>query len=71
MSRQRQDYHKHVVEATSLPLRDGGFTVHVDLERHTGSYSDVTYFESGERFTTDEGALAAGINLGKRKVDGV
>ena len=69
MSRQRHDYHKHVVKATSLPLRDGGFTVHVDLERHAGSHSDVTHFESGQRFTTDEEASAAGINLGKHKVD--
>ena len=30
---------------------------------------DVTQFESGQRFATDEEALAAGIGLGKRKVD--
>lgn len=69
MSRQRQDYHKHVIEATSLPLRDGGFTVHVDLERHTYSHSDTTHCESGQRFKTDEEALAAGISLGKHKID--
>jgi hypothetical protein len=69
MSRQRQDYHKHVIQVTSLPLRDGGFTVHVDLECHTYSYSDTTHCESGQRFRTDEEALAAGLGLGKQKID--
>jgi|HubBroStandDraft_1064217.scaffolds.fasta_scaffold38119_4 hypothetical protein len=69
MSRRRQDYYRHVIEATSLPLRDGGFTVHVDLERHSYAHSDTTHCESGQRFTTDEEALAAGINLAERKID--
>jgi hypothetical protein len=69
MSRKRQDYKKHVVEVTSLPLRNGGFTFHIDFERPANSYVDVTHFESRERFTTDEEALAAGIKLGQHKVD--
>jgi hypothetical protein len=37
MSRKRLSYSEHVVEATSLPLRDGGFTVHFFIEDHTTS----------------------------------
>jgi hypothetical protein len=69
MSKKGLNYNKHVVEVISLPLRDGGFTVHVNLERHTPSHSDVTHFETGQRFATDEEALATGLELGKRKVD--
>ncbi|MHB8218164.1 MAG: hypothetical protein ACYDDS_18985 [Candidatus Sulfotelmatobacter sp.] len=70
MSRKRLSYNKHVVEATSLSLRDGGFTVHFFIEDHTSkAHVDVTEFQSGQRFATDEEALTAGIELGKRKVD--
>jgi hypothetical protein len=69
MSRKRQEYKQHVIEATSLPLRDEGFTVHLDIERHTGRDLEVTHFESGQRFATDEEAIAAGIRLGEHKVD--
>ncbi len=69
MSRKRQKYNRHVVEATSIPLRDGGFTVHVDLERPT-EHVDVTHFESGQRFATDEEALETGMKLGRQRVDG-
>jgi hypothetical protein len=69
MSRTRRQYQKHVIEATAIPLGDGGFTVHFDIERHAGTHLDVTHFESGQRFTTDEEAIAAGIKLGQRSVD--
>ena len=69
MSRKRQNYKHEVVEATSIPLRDGGFTVNFNLEQSTGSYRDVTYFESGQHFETEEAALEAGIKLGQHKID--
>jgi hypothetical protein len=69
MSRIRQDYKKHIIEVTSTPLRDGGFTVLFEIEQHAGTHVDVTHFESGQRFATDEEALEAGIKLGQNKVD--
>jgi hypothetical protein len=69
MSRVRQDYKGRIVEVTSIPLRDGGFTAHFDLERHAGNHIDVTHFESGQRLNTDEEALATGIRLGQHQID--
>jgi hypothetical protein len=69
VSRIRQGYKRHTIEVTSAPLRDGGFTVHFDIERDGGSHLDVTHFESGQRFKTDEDAVAAGLELGRHKVD--
>ena len=62
MSRIRQDYKREVIEVTSLPLRDGGYTVHFFLERH-GHDILITHFESDQRFDTDEEAIAAGVKL--------
>jgi hypothetical protein len=72
MSRRRQEYKRHVVEVTTLQINDkeGGYTVHFDIEDHTDKKRvDVTHFETGQRFKTDEEALTAGIELGQRKVD--
>ncbi|MGA2337440.1 MAG: hypothetical protein ABSG08_18875 [Terriglobales bacterium] len=68
MSRIRQGYKREIIEVTSLPLRDGGYTVHFFLERH-GHDILVTQFESGQRFDTDEEALAAGVKLGQHQID--
>jgi len=68
MSKIRQNYKDHVIEVSSLPLRDGGYTMHFFLELH-GHEIRVTQFESGQRFETDEEALRAGIELGKQKIE--
>lgn len=68
MSRIRQDYKREVIEVTSLPLRDGGYTVHFFLERH-GHDILITHFESGQRFDTDEEAIAAGVELAQHQID--
>jgi len=41
-----------MIEVTSLPLRDRGFTVHFDIESYASEGMDVTYFETGQRFQT-------------------
>jgi len=69
MSRTRQEYRARTIEVTTSALRDGGFTAHFDLEKHSGTHIDVTHFESGQIFKTDEEALAAGLELAKRKVE--
>jgi len=68
VSRIRQGYKHHVIEVTSLALRDSGYTVHFFLERH-GHDILVTHFESRQRFDTDEEALAAGVKLGQQQID--
>jgi hypothetical protein len=68
VSRIRQDYKREIIEVTSLPLRDGGYTVHFFLERH-GHDILVTHFESGQRFDTDDEALAAGVKLAQHQID--
>jgi hypothetical protein len=68
LSKIRQDYKREVIEVTSLPLRDGGYTVHFFLERH-GHDVIVTHFESGQRFDTDEEALAFGVKLAQHQID--
>lgn len=68
MSKIRQNYKDHVIEVASLPLRDGGYTMHFFLECH-GHDILITQFESGQRFETDEEALRAGIELGKQKIE--
>jgi hypothetical protein len=50
-SKVRQDYKGQVIEVSSLPLRDGGYTIHFFLERHDKDI-EVTHFESGLRFDT-------------------
>ncbi len=72
MGRRRENYKQHVVEATSYQLntKDGGYTVHFDIEKHTNKGRvDVTHFESAQRFKTEEEALTAGVHLGQQKVD--
>lgn len=72
MSRRRQNYKQHVVEVTTYQINDeeGGYTHHFDIEDHTnGKHVDITHFESGQRFKTDEEALEAGMTLGRQKVE--
>jgi len=52
-----------------LPLRDNGFTVHFDIESHTGGAVDITHFETGQRFQSQDEALEAGMKLGQRQID--
>ena len=68
MSKIRQNYKDHVIEVSSLPLRDGGYTMYFFLERH-GHDILTTQFESGQGFETDEQGLQAGIKLGQQKID--
>jgi hypothetical protein len=68
VSRIRQDHKREVIEVTSLPLRDGGYTVQFFLERH-GHDILITHFESGQRFDTDEEAMAAAVKLAQHQID--
>jgi hypothetical protein len=68
VSKLRRGYKDEVNEVVSYPLRDGGYTTHFYLERH-GRDILVTQFQSGQRFDTDEEAVAAGIRMGQHQID--
>jgi hypothetical protein len=71
MSRLQKSYKRFVIKATALPLREpeNTFTVHVNIRKDTGRYSDETPFESGKTFATESEALEAGIEIGTQKID--
>jgi hypothetical protein len=71
MSRLQKSYKRFVIKATALPLREpkDSFTVHVNIRKDTGRYSDETPFESGKIFGTENEALEAGIRLGTQQID--
>jgi hypothetical protein len=69
MSRTRNEYNGHVIHVTSFPLADARFTVHFDIEAHTGGPIEVRHFESCQSFASDAEALEAGLRMGKEKID--
>ena len=60
-----------MIQATAIPLREpkGTFTVHVDIRKDNGHYSDETHFESGAIFSSENAAVEAGLQIGKQKID--
>jgi len=71
MSRLQKAYKTFVIQATAIPLREPkrSFTVHVDIRKDNGHYSDETHFESGVIFSSENAALEAGFQIGKQKID--
>jgi len=71
MSRLQKAYKTFVIQATAIPLREPkrSFTVHVDIRKDNGHYSDQTHFESGAIFSSENAALEAGFQIGKQKID--
>lgn len=71
MSRLQKSYNTFVVQATAIPLREpeGSFTVHVDIRKDNGNYTDETHFESGGIFSSENAALEGGFRIGKEKID--
>jgi len=52
-----------------LPLHDSGFTVHIDIESYTDGAIEITHFETGQRFQSQDEAIDAGMKLGQRQID--
>jgi len=71
MSRLQNSYKNFVIQATAVPLREpkNHFTVHVNIRRDTGAFSEDTIFQSGQVFANENEALEAGIQIGKQKID--
>ncbi len=67
----QKTYKTFAVQATDIPLREpeGSFTVHVDIRKDNGNYSEETHFESGAIFPNESVALEAGFQIGKQKID--
>jgi hypothetical protein len=66
----RESYKGYVVEAFSLPLRDGAFTSHGSILKNRLFAVDDTPFETGERHPTADAAVRAGVGFAKKKIDG-
>ena len=72
MSRLQKSYKRFVIKATALPLREpeNSFTVHINIRRDTGRYSDERRIESGEDLWWRRNeALEAGIQIGTQQID--
>ena len=71
MSRLQKTYKTFVIQATAIPLREpkDSFTVHVDIRKDNGNYSDETHFESGAILPNENAALEAGFQTGNQKID--
>jgi hypothetical protein len=65
----RDEYKGHVIHVTSFPLADARFTVHFDIEAHTGGSIEVRHFESCQSFASQTEALEAGLRMGQEKID--
>ena len=71
MSRLQKSYKRFVIKATGIPIRgpEKHFTVHINIRKDTGRYSDETPIESGKIFSGENEALEAGIQIGKQQID--
>ena len=67
--RTRNEYNGHVIHVTSFPLADNRFTVHFDIEAHTGGPIEVRHFESCQSFASNAEAIEAGLRMGQEKID--
>jgi hypothetical protein len=55
--RVRKGYKGHFVDVQVIPLRDAGYTAHFYVEDHRGFEVVDTYFQTGQRFATEDEAL--------------
>ncbi len=65
----RQGYKGYVIEARSCELRDGGFSAEFSVEEHDGSGVTETQFYLPDTFPTQESAIEAALQAGRRKID--
>lgn len=63
-------YKGYVVRPRSFELKEGGFSLDVKVERHTGAGVAMQQFSSEKVFETQEQAAEAGYQLGARVIDG-
>ena len=66
----RESYKGYIINLRAVPTKDGAFTAHGSIEKHTPSYVDDTPFETGERHPTEDAAVKAGIGWAKKKIEG-
>ena len=65
-----KSYNGYVVHPRSFELQDGGYSLDVRIERHTGAGIAMQQFSFERVFETPEDAAAAGYQLGARVIDG-
>jgi len=67
--KRRQGYKGYVIEAQSCDLRDGGFSAEFSVEEHDGAGVTETQFYLPDVFPSQELAIAAATQAGRRKID--
>ena len=67
--KRRQGYKGYVIEARSYELKDGGFSAEFSVEEHDSSGVTETQFYLPDAFPTQESAIEAALQAGRRKID--
>jgi hypothetical protein len=67
--RVRKGYRGRILDVQVIPLRDEGYTAHFSIEDHRGFEVVDTYFETGQRFATEDEALQAALWWGANKIE--
>jgi hypothetical protein len=65
----RQGYKGYVIEARPYQLKDGGFSAEFSVEEHDPSGVTETQFYLPDAFPTQESAVEAALQAGRRKID--
>lgn len=65
----RQGYKGYVIVARSYELQDGGFSAEVSIQEHDADGVMETEFYLPDTFPTQESAIKAGLEAGRRKID--
>ena len=65
----RQGYKGYVIEARSYQQQDGGFSAELWIEENDASGVTATQFYLPATFPTQELAIEAALQAGRRKID--
>ena len=67
---ERVNYGEYVIDANIVPLRDGGFSLNVVIEKHNAGGVHVQGFPATPTYATRDAAEQAALELGQRLIDG-
>ena len=65
----RQGYKGYAIAARSCELKDGGLSAEFSIEEHEASGVTETQFYLPDTFPTQESAIEAAIQAGRRRID--
>jgi hypothetical protein len=67
---ERVQYGAYVIDANIFPLKEGGFSLNVVIEKHDGAGVHVQDFHAKPTYETRVAAEQAALELGQRLIDG-